>query len=284
MNLQEIKARLEKLNRYYDFLATMPDRISQLDRDAFLMQLRELYDVVLINNPEKTAVKEPVVIKESIFEKPIIKEVEPVKKEEPIKKTPTLVFTQPESALEEKIEKPIIKEEVKPIEPKYELPIEKIIEPVTEVIKTEPKVLGVPVTEETKKEVPVKVVEPIAEKKISVEDITHKEEQYSTFNEEFEELFIFKQATDLAAKLSESPVSNLNKAIGVNEKLHFINALFNGDVNKFNDAVVFFNDAGLFDKARSFMENNLIEKYAWLAKEKKSIAKDFIKLIRRRYL
>jgi hypothetical protein len=32
------------------------------------------------------------------------------------------------------------------------------------------------------------------------------------------------------------------------------------------------------------MEYNLIEEYAWLSKEKKATAREFVKLIRRRYL
>lgn len=311
MNLQEIKARLDKLQRYYEFLAASADKISTLDRDALLAQLRDLYDVVLSSsNVQTTTVIAPVVEKEPVVEKtPEVKEVvipvaEEPKKEEPVKKTPKLVFTQteqPETKKEEPVQVVIepVKEEPKAevkVEPVKETPV--IVEPVKEVVNIEPQeefvqIVIEPVKEEPKAEVkvepikeepkvetkvePVKVVEPPKEEPKKVEET-------ASFNEEYDELFQFKQATDLAAKLSESPIANLNKALGVNEKLYYINALFGGDVAKFNDAIVFFNDAGLLEKARAYMEEKLIDQLAWMSKEKKPIAKEFVKLVRRRYL
>jgi CRISPR/Cas system CSM-associated protein Csm2 small subunit len=280
MNLEDIKSRIDKLNRYYEFLSSLRGTVSALDRDVLLMQLREFYEAVLYAEMSKKV--EPVqkvettVLKEKsqiVFtkEEQVEKKLEP----EPIKtNVPEVIENKPEIK-----EKPLAQ-----IEEKVEIvkPIEEKVVPVLETKEVE--VVEQPVVKETSKieespkiekvELPIQneIVDPIA-----------KQDEFE-FNPDFEELFIFKQATDLAAKLSESPVSDLSKVLGVNEKLLYTRELFGGDNAKFANAVSFFNNAGYFDKARSFMEYNLIEEYAWLSKEKKATAREFVKLIRRRYL
>lgn len=290
MNLEDIKSRIDKLNRYYEFLSSLRGTVSALDRDVLLMQLREFYEAVLYAEMSKKV--EPVqkvettVLKEKsqiVFakEEHVEKKLEP----EPIKTiVPEVVENKPEikekplAQVEEKVEilSPIEEkvEIVSPIEEK-EVPVleTKVVELVEQpVVKETAKIEESPKVEKVELPIQNEIVAPIA-----------KQDEFE-FNPDFEELFIFKQATDLAAKLSESPVSDLSKVLGVNEKLLYTRELFGGDNAKFTNAVSFFNNAGYFDKARSFMEYNLIEQYAWLSKEKKATAREFVKLIRRRYL
>jgi hypothetical protein len=172
----------------------------------------------------------------------------------------------PLAQIEEKVES------VRPIEEKV-VPETKVVELVEQpIVKETPKIEESPKVEKVELPIQNEIVAPIA-----------NQEEFE-FNPDFEELFVFKQATDLAAKLSESPVSDLSKVLGVNEKLLYTRELFGGENAKFTDAVSFFNKAGYFDKARSYIEYNLIEQYAWLSKEKKTTAREFVKLIRRRYL
>ena len=280
MNLEDIKSRIDKLNRYYEFLSSLRGTVSALDRDVLLMQLREFYEAVLYAEMSKKV--EPVqkvettVLKEKsqiVFtkEEQVEKKLEP----EPIKTiVPEVIENKPEikekplAQIEEKVEivKPIDEKVVQVLETKVVEVVEQPVVKETSKIEESPKI--------EKVELPIQneIVDPIA-----------KQDEFE-FNPDFEELFIFKQATDLAAKLSESPVSDLSKVLGVNEKLLYTRELFGGDNAKFANAVSFFNNAGYFDKARSFMEYNLIEEYAWLSKEKKATAREFVKLIRRRYL
>jgi hypothetical protein len=272
MNLKEIKIKLDKLNRYFDFLNSLDGKISALDKDAFLGQLRELYVLSLFDE-----VKQDIVEHQPVFHKtvePIAKEELTIVKEEPLKKSPTIIFNEPTK-----------------FEPVQELPPK---EETIQIEKTEEKSLPTEIINE-KAAVPTIVEQPKStggllpehkETRISVDEIVPLDEKTEEvdFNGDFEELFIFKQATDLAAKLSESPIANLNKALGVNEKLYYLRELFGGDTSKFNDALEFFNEAGIFEKARAYMEANLIETHNWISKEKKNIAKEFVKLVRRRYL
>jgi hypothetical protein len=281
MNLEEIKSRLDKLNRYYEFLSSLSGNVSALDRDVLLMQLREFYEAVLFLEFSKSSTAVQKAIEPKVEEKTEIvqqKLEQQEKKEEAIKKIPTLVFN--DSPLEE-----ISKEQA--TESTLLINTETVVETNTDTVilsKEDHKHTEIVKVENTKLETETVKEEPQI---LPINTVLKQSEITSSdtdFNPDFEELFIFKQATDLAAKLSESPVSDLSKVLGINEKLLFTKELFGGDSKKFNDAVTVFNSAGIFDKARSFMEYNLIEQYNWLSKEKKSTARDFIKLIRRRYL
>ena len=106
----------------------------------------------------------------------------------------------------------------------------------------------------------------------------------SAFNQDFEGLFSFKVATDISQKLSETPLKDLSKALGLNEKFLYINELFAGDVVQFQEAIKQLNDAKDFDEARMHIENDFIQQYDWMNKQKNKLAKDFVKLVRRRYL
>jgi CRISPR/Cas system CSM-associated protein Csm2 small subunit len=278
MNLEDIKSRIDKLNRYYEFLSSLRGSVSALDRDVLLMQLREFYEAVLyaemnkkvepVQKVETTVLKEKsqiVFAKEEQVEKKIEPELEKTIITEVVENKPETI-QKPLAQIEEKVES------VRHVEEKV-VPETKVVELVEQpVVKETTKIEESPKIEKVELPIQNEIVAPIA-----------KQEEFE-FNPDFEELFVFKQATDLAAKLSESPVSDLYKVLGVNEKLLYTRELFGGENAKFTDAVSFFNKAGYFDKARSYIEYNLIEQYAWLSKEKKTTAREFVKLIRRRYL
>jgi CRISPR/Cas system CSM-associated protein Csm2 small subunit len=278
MNLEDIKSRIDKLNRYYEFLSSLRGSVSALDRDVLLMQLREFYEAVLyaemnkkvepVQKVETTVLKEKsqiVFAKEEQVEKKIEPEPEKTIITEVVENKPETI-QKPLAQIEEKVES------VRHVEEKV-VPETKVVELVEQpIVKETPKIEESPKVEKVELPIQNEIVAPIA-----------NQEEFE-FNPDFEELFVFKQATDLAAKLSESPVSDLSKVLGVNEKLLYTRELFGGENAKFTDAVSFFNKAGYFDKARSYIEYNLIEQYAWLSKEKKTTAREFVKLIRRRYL
>ena len=249
MNLKEIKSRLDKLNRYYEYFASTPGNISRLDLDSFLMHLRELYDAALSESSDSEVHKN--------FEIP----VESSQKVQTISEK-TEKSSVPLSTELNKEEVVLIKEEPVVVEEKEVLDFQKKIEePIESSVNELPE-------------------------KITIPEIQNVESNNSTisFNTDFEELFTFKIAVDLAEKLAESPISDLNKAIGLNERLKIISSLFGGDAAKFNEAITFFNSSSNMNQSRSYMENELIDKFDWLNKERKASAKEFIKWVRRRYL
>ena len=100
---------------------------------------------------------------------------------------------------------------------------------------------------------------------------------------ELEDLFAFNSAKELSEKLSEMPIKNIKKAMGLNERIFTVNELFGGDQAVFDQTVDTLNNLSDFDQAKSFLLQNAASKYNWGAKGRKTKAKNFIKLVKRRY-
>lgn len=101
--------------------------------------------------------------------------------------------------------------------------------------------------------------------------------------EDLETLFEHHQAKELSEKLSESPIQDLNKAMGLNEKIFTVNELFDGDQEAFKQAVQVLNGLSSFEEAKNYLVREAAFRYNWAHPQKKNKAKNFIKLVRRRY-
>ncbi|MCB0546366.1 MAG: hypothetical protein KDD19_02205 [Phaeodactylibacter sp.] len=95
-------------------------------------------------------------------------------------------------------------------------------------------------------------------------------------------LFEFKAATELSEKLSERPIQDLTKALAINDRLLYMNELFGKDLNALNDTLSMLNRYQGMDEAHGLLFN-LAEQYNWTEEERQPVARDFIKLVRRRY-
>ncbi len=98
-----------------------------------------------------------------------------------------------------------------------------------------------------------------------------------------EALFAFKTATELSEKLSQLPIGDIKKAMGLNERISTQNELFGGDNNAFETTVNALNQLRSYDEAKDYLVRNVAQRYNWAGKEKKDKAKEFIKLVKRRY-
>ncbi len=102
--------------------------------------------------------------------------------------------------------------------------------------------------------------------------------------EELENLFEHHQARELSEKLSELPIQDLGKAMGLNEKIFTINELFNGDQEAFKQTIQALNSLPSFEEAKNFLVREVAVRYNWAHQDKKNKAKNFIKIVRRRYI
>lgn len=102
-------------------------------------------------------------------------------------------------------------------------------------------------------------------------------------NEDLDQLFDQPQAKELSDRLSELPIPDLNKAMGLNERIFTINELFDGDQEIFKKTMLQLNGLSNFEEAKNYLVKNIAVKFNWAAREKKNKAKNFIKLVRRRY-
>ncbi len=101
---------------------------------------------------------------------------------------------------------------------------------------------------------------------------------------EWDTLFSAQQAKGLSDRLNASPIADLTKILGLNDRLLTIKDLFGGDRDAFDKAFRELNDLGSFEDARIYMITHLVNKYQWTAKDRKDKARQLIQLIRRRYL
>ncbi len=86
-----------------------------------------------------------------------------------------------------------------------------------------------------------------------------------------------KIQTDLSSRLQSKPITDINKALGVNDKFLFAKELFNGDKARFKETIDVVNNANDFDEAMNYINEN----FAWDMDN--PYAKMFIDLVNRKY-
>lgn len=109
-----------------------------------------------------------------------------------------------------------------------------------------------------------------------------KPQSFAKANPELEALFEQRRATELSEKLSESPITDLARAMAINDRLLFMNELFGRNMNTLDDTLRQLNRLSSMTEAKPLLLE-LGERYNWTDEEKVDTAKAFIKLVRRRY-
>jgi hypothetical protein len=86
---------------------------------------------------------------------------------------------------------------------------------------------------------------------------------------------------ELADKLGASPIKDLRKAIGLNDRFVFINELFRGDETMYDRSIKTINNFAIYAEAQYWMERELKVKLGW--DNEKFVTQDFYALVRRRF-
>jgi hypothetical protein len=87
--------------------------------------------------------------------------------------------------------------------------------------------------------------------------------------------------TELVEVLKETPVKDLRKAIGINERFVFINELFRGDESMYERSIKTINSFNIFPEAEYWISRELKVKLGW-NKENTSV-QHFDQLVKRRF-
>jgi hypothetical protein len=87
--------------------------------------------------------------------------------------------------------------------------------------------------------------------------------------------------SELGAVLKSSPVKELRKAIGVNDRFVFINELFRGDEAMYERSIKTINNFRILPEAQYWMERELKIKLGW--DDSREIVQHFYQLVRRRF-
>ncbi len=100
---------------------------------------------------------------------------------------------------------------------------------------------------------------------------------------EAEALFEEKKAKELSEKLSDLPIADLRKSIALNDRLLLTRELFAGDGQFFDAALTALNSYSSMEDAKDYLLEHCVIRYGWLDNKRLEAAKNFIKLVRRRY-
>lgn len=97
------------------------------------------------------------------------------------------------------------------------------------------------------------------------------------------EIFSESRINELSDKLSHSPIKDLSKSMGINEKIFTIQELFGGDSNLFTTTMSRLNQFENFNDAKSYLVKGVAKDQRWDEGDKQKKAINFIKLVQRRF-
>jgi hypothetical protein len=88
--------------------------------------------------------------------------------------------------------------------------------------------------------------------------------------------------TELGDSLSESPLKDLKKGIGLNDRYLYINDLFRGDETMYERSIKTINNFNIYPEAHYWMERELKIKLGW--SDDMPVVKQFYALVKRRFV
>lgn len=314
----EIDSLLGYIRIFYSTVKNFPTTSVYNSDDHIKSSNSGLESAPVINQEEKTSIPESNISKkpnedefttlkpeipESKPELSSIMPVEPLTQEEEIKETHNIPKIVENSFQEIPKQEPAVNPEGESV-PEPESQIVKVESsiPLEEIKPTE----IITSTDEDKKELNVQppqdnvlVAVPIIDHNISkhpdsmlskIESQQEKKIYIPESDRQFESsdaidaIFRDKSPTGLVDFLGLSPLSDLTKAWGLNEKMLVIKDLFHDDFNAFNQTVDTINKMTTFEEAKAYLIPNIVLKYEWndVAKFKK--ASDFVKQVKRLFV
>jgi hypothetical protein len=252
MNLPQAKTQLEKIIALYKSMSADEAHISSLERDLMLGYIRQLYETFLDGAPASISTPPPV----KVSSPPVV----PPKVTAP---PPPPVVEQPRVAPPPPVVEPPRVEAAPPPPP-----------PVVEPARYTPP----PVAEQPRIEMPPPprfTPPPVQE--------SYRAASSASVPAEITALFDEVSGKELSDKLSNTPITDLTKAFGLNDRLLTINELFGGNKPTFDEAVKDINNASSFETAKGYIIE-FAKRYNWTANaDRQKQARIFIKLVRRRF-
>lgn len=251
MDLIKAKSILGRLQAMHQALEFNP-QLSSLERDLILNYLRDLYNIYLDADVQVMPTIKPISTPPSP-DHPIEKEV--------FQKTLEFRFDPADEPL-------------KTYEPKTIMPSEIHLAPMAHHADIEIKHAEV--------HKPFEPVVTLVQPSIAVTPPVSPKSQIVRAS--IQELFEVKKGTELSDKLHELPLKDINRAIGINDRLEMVANLFGGQKPLFEQVISELNNLKSFEEASELLGLGPALQFKWDHENHKEKAIEFIKLIRRRYL
>jgi len=99
----------------------------------------------------------------------------------------------------------------------------------------------------------------------------------------YERLASIRDDKSIGTKMQYKPVASIKEAIGINEKFLFINELFGGDINAYNNAVSILNSCNSILEAFDLL-NQYTTQFNWDGQRSGETIDRFANLVQRRYM
>jgi len=250
MNLDKTSAILKKINRLYDIINGIGEA-SQTEKDLLKAYILDLYEAVALHTDED--------------------ELEELEKEE----------IKAEIKRRKKLDKKLKKQVKKRLEDQEEDDDDD--DEDDDDLEVLSDIMGHEDSDDAEQE-----EESSAQQEHRSEEVVEQEqddqESPSDSNPELEELFSFSDSSELSDKLANTPLSDLTRAMGINEKIFTVNELFDGNREEMDNLLIALNGLDNYGEAKSVLIRSVASKYDWSDPSRAKKAKNFIRLVRRRYL
>jgi hypothetical protein len=175
------------------------------------------------------------------------------------------------------IPSPVQKEEAVPAKIQEPVVHEHAEAPVPVVIKVEPKpepvailpIIEKPEAPQPTPEIKAVTINPVPTIKLHPDALA--------------EMFAEEKINDLSDKLASSPVKDLTKSMGINERIFTQQELFGNNQQVFNETLQRLNNCQDFVEAKQYLVENVISTYDWTNENKVKKATTFIKFVKRKF-
>ncbi|HZV68803.1 MAG TPA: hypothetical protein VFG10_04635 [Saprospiraceae bacterium] len=96
-------------------------------------------------------------------------------------------------------------------------------------------------------------------------------------------LFDITKTDEMSGRFSHVPISSIESAMGLNERIFTLNELFGGNKSLFDDTCAKLNNFNSFAEARNMLMGGPATDFNWSAPERQKMAEQFIRIVSRRY-
>ncbi len=232
-----LRNHLTMIGRQLDFIERNEHKIAQLDLDVMVDRLRKMYDAVCAYQPgvEQQVDRSPVFDEKS--EQTLQKEAPPVVKAD--NSIPPSIPVQAEVQVND------IPQQEKQVE--VPVPALKASEPVEKTNTITPEKFPEPEVVAPPSKTVVAPAKTVESPRTTI-DLFGQQAAESLADK-----LVKEQDDSVAAKIQRQPISDLKMAIGINEKFLFVNELFGGSLEKYNQTIDELNSFKSYIGAKTFL-------------------------------
>ena len=98
------------------------------------------------------------------------------------------------------------------------------------------------------------------------------------------EIFQNAEVSELSDRLSMSAIKDMNRAMGINERIFTVKELFGGDTEIFNSVLTAINDCKSYEEAKDYLLTGIAKDQDWSNGDRIKKAEHFVKLVKRRFV